>query len=189
MLKMSHLIKPNIGMLEPIVLQLSSGKLIETWRTKTALSHDEFDEQQHFELWCKRRKYRTRHIGEFEAIEIFKSNLYEMCIDYIVGGTDEQKLHFKKLLGIIKQQGNELNIEKAKAYPIEQLVRNFGYEPRMGKINCPFHQSDNNASLKIYTNTNTWWCFGCQQGCDTIDFVIKHQKLKFPDAVRFLTRQ
>lgn len=37
-------------------------------------------------------------------------------------------------------------------------------------IKCPFHEDDK-PSLQLYPKTNTWHCFGCGKGTDTIDFI------------------
>jgi DNA primase len=38
------------------------------------------------------------------------------------------------------------------------------------KLCCPFH-ADDTPSLQVYPKTNTWHCFGCGKGADTIDFI------------------
>jgi DNA primase len=49
-------------------------------------------------------------------------------------------------------------------------------------LNCPFHK-DGNASMKIYPQTNTFNCFGCDKNGDVIEFIqekencSKHQAL------------
>lgn len=56
------------------------------------------------------------------------------------------------------------------------------------KCCCPLHQ-EKTASLVINTSTNTWHCYGCGEGGDTIAFIQKKEGLSFPDAVRFLAKQ
>lgn len=34
---------------------------------------------------------------------------------------------------------------------------------------CPFHDSESHRSFKVYTDTDTFWCFGCFQRGDGID--------------------
>ena len=54
-----------------------------------------------------------------------------------------------------------------------------------GVANCPFHQ-DSTPSFKIYPGSRGWYCFGCAEGGDVIDFVQKLFKIDFPKAVRKL---
>lgn len=55
--------------------------------------------------------------------------------------------------------------------PILRAVDHYGLEPnRLKFIKCPFHQ-ENTPSLRIYPETNTFYCFGCGVGGDVISFV------------------
>ncbi|MBP6965735.1 MAG: hypothetical protein KBC96_15180 [Armatimonadetes bacterium] len=47
--------------------------------------------------------------------------------------------------------------------------------------NCPFHQ-DTNASLTVYTDSNSWHCFGCKRGGSAYDWVMERDKCSFVDA-------
>ena len=72
------------------------------------------------------------------------------------------------------------DIRKAKEYPIENLV-----EVNMGGFACcPFH-NEKKPSLKVY-NDNTWYCFGCGKGIDSIDFVMLRDGIDFISAVKKL---
>lgn len=183
---MSHLCQPNKGTLEPVILRLPNGKLIETWRTKANLSDEEFQDQQRFELWCKRNQHKSRKVSEYEAIHLFKKELYGICMDNIVARNDTPK--WKRLLNEMKKQNNLIfqdKIKQAKNVPIESVVSRFGYEIRMNKINCPFHE-DPGASCHIYVNTNTFYCFGCNKNGDTIDFVQSKMGSTFKEAINYL---
>lgn len=50
---------------------------------------------------------------------------------------------------------------------------------------CPFH-TEKSASFAIFTDSNTYHCFGCGAGGDVIDFVMKRESLPFRDAVKKL---
>lgn len=53
---------------------------------------------------------------------------------------------------------------------------------------CPFH-SENTPSFCIDENKGTWHCFGkCQEGGNVIGFVMKHEGLPFPLAVKRLLK-
>lgn len=98
--------------------------------------------------------------------------------DYIA-----KKLKLKKILDFYKSpKGKEvLDIEKAKSFPIEQLL-----EFKGGFTKCPFHE-DKNPSAKYYKKTNRIHCFVCNQGHDAIDIYQKINNVNFNEAVKRLT--
>lgn len=53
---------------------------------------------------------------------------------------------------------------------------------------CPFHTGDRNPSLHIYTDTNSWYCFGCGKGGSLTDYVMYQYKYSFPKAVEYLIK-
>lgn len=160
--------------LEPVM----SGGGRKGWRSKSL----DIDDDVLFEHWCnKQRAGRTP--GLYEAISVFKDELYGLCMDHISAGDDTA--HWLSLLGRLRDD-KKLDVERAKNYPIEELMRRYGLEPRMGFVCCPFHGEDT-PSLKLYPNTNSWYCFGCGVGGDTIDFVRRMNKCGFAEAVRFLS--
>lgn len=54
---------------------------------------------------------------------------------------------------------------------------------------CPFH-AENTASFTIYTNQNRWHCFGgCQQGGDSVDYVMRRDNCGFIEAVKKLVNK
>lgn len=57
---------------------------------------------------------------------------------------------------------------------------------RAGFLHCPFHSGDRDASLKIYPSTDSWYCFGCGEGGDVIDFVAKMERCSFKEALKKL---
>lgn len=79
----------------------------------------------------------------------------------------------------------KMDLERIKQRPIEQFYEGklTGSVRLMGK--CPFHE-ERSPSFFIFTNTNTFHCFGCQEGGDVIDFVQKKFNVDFKEAVRRL---
>ena len=81
---------------------------------------------------------------------------------------------------------DEEDIARAKQNPIQDhfpgKLRKFGL--RLVGL-CPLHQ-EKTPSFNIYTQTNTFHCFGCQATGDSISFVQQTQNLSFPEAVRSL---
>lgn len=51
------------------------------------------------------------------------------------------------------------------------------------KCCCPFHK-ERTPSLNIYDATNSFYCFGCGQSGDEIEFVKEYKGLTFPNAVK-----
>ncbi|MCI1665429.1 MAG: DNA primase [Atopobiaceae bacterium] len=50
---------------------------------------------------------------------------------------------------------------------------------------CPFHH-EKSPSFHVNPQTGLWNCFGCHQGGDVFDYVMKRESLEFPDAIRYL---
>jgi DNA primase len=53
------------------------------------------------------------------------------------------------------------------------------------KALCPFHE-ERTPSFTVSPAKQMYYCFGCHAGGDVIHFVMAHEKLEFPDAVRLL---
>lgn len=67
---------------------------------------------------------------------------------------------------------------------MREVAEYYGFSPdRSGFMQCPFHQGDHTASLKIYDGTGGWHCFGCHKGGSVIDFVMQLFDLNFRQAV------
>lgn len=77
-------------------------------------------------------------------------------------------------------------IVTAKTVPIESLLsqplRKSG--DRLYSA-CPLH-NEKTPSFVVYKNTNTAWCFGCQQGGDTIKLTQLLHDYSFREAVNYL---
>ena len=53
---------------------------------------------------------------------------------------------------------------------------------------CPFH-GEKTPSFVLYPENNSFYCFGCGVGGDTITFVRKIENLDYMEAVRFLAQR
>jgi DNA primase len=53
---------------------------------------------------------------------------------------------------------------------------------------CPFH-SENTASFSVNENTKLFYCFGCGEGGNIFDFIIKKDKISFRQALTTLVNQ
>ncbi len=80
----------------------------------------------------------------------------------------------------------ELEIAEAKSISIQEFYTGkLSRHTRIRQGKCPFH-NDSNASFTIYTQENTWWCYGCNQGGSVIDFIMMQQNINFLSAVKFI---
>ena len=50
---------------------------------------------------------------------------------------------------------------------------------------CPFHQ-EKTPSFTVNPKQNIFYCFGCHAGGDAFEFMRRHDRLEFPEAVRLL---
>ena len=53
---------------------------------------------------------------------------------------------------------------------------------------CPFH-GEKTPSFNIYTETDSFYCFGCGASGDVISFIMKIENLDYLDAVRYLAQR
>ena len=53
---------------------------------------------------------------------------------------------------------------------------------------CPFH-SEKTPSFTVYPQNNSFYCFGCGAGGDQISFVMKMERIDYPDAVKLLGKR
>lgn len=72
------------------------------------------------------------------------------------------------------------DIANAKKHPFENLI-----ETQNGKAVCPFHPEDT-PSFSIHKEGNFGYCFGCNKGVDTIQFIMETKNMSFVDAVKLL---
>lgn len=53
---------------------------------------------------------------------------------------------------------------------------------------CPFH-NEKTPSFNVSPSKNIYKCFGCGKAGDPIQFVIEHEKLSYPEAIRYLAKK
>lgn len=72
--------------------------------------------------------------------------------------------------------------------PIDDVVSSYVRVKRRGRNSvglCPFH-GEKTPSFTVYSETSSFYCFGCGAGGDVITFIKKIENLSYIDAVRFL---
>lgn len=90
--------------------------------------------------------------------------------------------------GTHRWQNMQELVALAKTRPISELARN-RLELRPSGKNfvalCPFH-SEKTPSCYFYTETNTFYCFGCHEKGDVITFIQHFYGVDFKEAVNML---
>ena len=75
---------------------------------------------------------------------------------------------------------------------IVDLVRSYGIELKRAGRNlkavCPFHQ-EKTASFNVNPEGQYFKCFGCGKSGDVFSFVMLHERVEFPDALRMLAER
>ena len=74
-------------------------------------------------------------------------------------------------------------------HPLAQFVEAAGVPLRgRGRVRqgvCPFHE-EREGSFTVYGDTERWYCFGCGEGGDVLDFLQRLEGLSLPEAIRRL---
>ncbi|MCG8331585.1 MAG: DNA primase [Chitinophagales bacterium] len=89
---------------------------------------------------------------------------------------------------MIKQKSIEEVIETAK---VDEVVQDYVNLRRRG-VNmiglCPFH-NEKTPSFTVSPAKGIYKCFGCGQGGDAVTFVMEHENMTFPEAIRHLAKK
>lgn len=75
--------------------------------------------------------------------------------------------------------------QRLRSLPVEAVAERLGLRVVRHKSLCPFHD-DHHASLSYSTSRNTFRCFVCDARGGTIDLVMRHLNMSFPDACQWL---
>ena len=74
-------------------------------------------------------------------------------------------------------------------HPLAEVVEQVGVPLRgRGRVRqavCPFHE-EREGSFTVYGDTERWYCFGCGEGGDVLDFLQRIEDLSLPEAIRRL---
>lgn len=72
---------------------------------------------------------------------------------------------------------------------LKQVVGSLGVELRRAGANwvgkCPFH-NEKTGSFTVHPRNNHWKCYGCGEGGNAIDFVMKSKGCDFTEAVKYV---
>ena len=74
--------------------------------------------------------------------------------------------------------------------PLGDVVEASGVQLRgHGRVRqgvCPFHE-ESEGSFTVYGDSERWFCFGCGEGGDVLDFMRRVESLSLPEAIRRLS--
>ncbi len=99
--------------------------------------------------------------------------------------------HYQKQLGIVhKRKGlSNAEIQLARDTPVLVVAERSGLQlQRVGsryRTCCPLH-TEKTPSFTLFTNSNSWYCFGCHEGGDGIRLVRDVLGMSFIHAVKFI---
>lgn len=89
------------------------------------------------------------------------------------------------------QKNDDFLYRLRNANPIENVMGSYVNIIRRGRnfvCSCPFH-SEKTPSCTIFTDTQSFYCFGCGAGGDVITFTMKAENLDFTEAVKLLAQR
>lgn len=148
------------------------GELVETIKQKlTIIKHTANDEISYW-FWREWVKITDGH-------ELFK--------------IDGHIIRLKRLSLVTKHRFTkdyvtEEQIQQALAIPIESLIDQPLRKSGVTLIGlCPFHE-EKHPSFYIYPETNSCWCYGCNQGGNTIKLVQLLHGLSFKETIKYLIK-
>src|SRR5690606_20358995 len=94
----------------------------------------------------------------------------------------------KRVYHVIKQE----TINKVfDTIQIEEVVGDFVDLKKRGTSLiglCPFH-NEKTPSFNVSVSKGIYKCFGCGEGGHAVDFVMKHEKYSYPDAIRYMEKK
>ena len=89
---------------------------------------------------------------------------------------------------MIKQETVNKIYESAR---IEEIVGDFVDLKKRGTSMiglCPFH-NEKTPSFHVSVSKGIYKCFGCGEGGHAIDFIMKHEKYTYPEALRYIAKK
>jgi CHC2 zinc finger len=186
----------------------------EQWRE----SMPKFKEDELLKIFPEAKEIIPEKIAEWEEAtkelyETIKSELIKIKLNYKDSCTqqihreflkltlgkellkiDSHVARLKRILTISENKPqpkgwiNEMDVQKALLVPIESLISmNLRKSGRSSIGLCPLH-NEKTPSFHVYTDQNQFWCYGCNQGGNSIKFVMLLYGFTFIKAVKFLIK-
>ena len=98
-------------------------------------------------------------------------------------------LSFFDIMAKIPKSIIEKILEEAK---IEEVIKDFIDLKKKGVRylgRCPFHNDRHLGSFVVYPKGNCYKCFSCGEKGGVVEFLMKHEHLSYPDAIRYLGKK
>jgi hypothetical protein len=175
--------------------QIGVDKLNSPWQSWSANNTDPLlplmDKYSHFTIQSGlTKKHYEEHLKEVQAeldrifIDI-REHGHTSPTGLFLEMRQEKYIETKKKLKSLTKKmkkGDDVDLQKAKAYPIEHIL-----EIERGDFAiCPFH-NEKTASAKYYREDNRLHCFGCNRGADAIDIYMEINNVDFLTALKALS--
>ncbi|MFM1876540.1 MAG: hypothetical protein RL266_2277, partial [Bacteroidota bacterium] len=74
---------------------------------------------------------------------------------------------------------------------VEEVVGDFVHLKKKGTNlwgNCPFH-NEKTPSFSVSPAKGIYKCFGCGKGGNSVNFIMDHEQMTYPEALRFLAKK
>lgn len=128
---------------------------------------------------ARRREVIKRHPKEGSQAyweDALEGGLYRMARDEL--------MRMRARMGRLLPGGSTdtERIEKARKYPLEELLGGISWRGNRGWRRCPFH-SERSGSFCIYRDDNHYHCYGCGAHGDSISLVMELEGLSFKSAL------
>ena len=130
--------------------------------------------------------YRRRATSNDKTLADWTIERFKRYLDECQRGIKRFKWLIKLAEG--KTEQNDLDIERAKAYLIGDLIQTKVMNRSSNRqfYCCPLH-TEKTPSFVWYKNNNSWYCFGsCGAGGDSIDLYQRLHDVDFIQAVKAL---
>ncbi len=155
-------------------------------------------EQREKERRAKSKKIKEA-LQEVYAIEAddfshwFGERMIQLLLYPDLEKCNKHIVRLKRILNLMRPQDvaqntNDEAIQRARQFPIKEFAQGKLMLRECGNkysALCPFHE-ERHASFYLYSETNTFHCFGCQENGDVIKLAMHLYGISFLEAVRML---
>ena len=105
--------------------------------------------------------------------------------------SDEQRAQGPTRQPAVARAAHDGEVDRLKSsIAIEDLIARYVELYTSGvnyRAKCPFHE-DHNPSFVVYPKTQSFYCFGCREHGDVLSFLMRQERLTFPEALNALRK-
>ncbi|PYV21055.1 MAG: hypothetical protein DMG27_21640 [Acidobacteria bacterium] len=103
--------------------------------------------------------------------------------------SDEQRAEGPTRQPAVARAAHDGEVDRLKSsIAIEDLIARYVELSTSGqnyRAKCPFHD-DRHPSFVVYPQTQSFYCFGCREHGDVLSFLMRQERLSFPEALNAL---